>query len=51
MGQKKRGGIVTVFLSYRLSSTGPVLLGKALILAPHVGHWPFVCDDASPPSV
>lgn len=49
--KRRRRGIVTVFPSRPLMLLGYVLLGKAFILAPHVGHWPFVCDDASPPSV
>lgn len=36
---------------YFCSSLSLAILGKASILVPHVGHWSFVCKDASPPSV
>lgn len=49
--QIKRSGDCPRVSAPSSHAAGHVLLGKAFILAPHVGHWPFVCDDVSPPSV
>lgn len=52
MGQKKmEGGLLLCFCPILYCSAGLGLLGKAFSLSPHVGHWPFVCNDVSPPSV